>query len=205
MGGAFGLACFRGVSVCARSDPPSTSDGPRNDNAACAGRGSADGRGRSGHLGGVEPRWPAHRLGVVRQDGADMERRRLGRAPRAPIRGHDEGVNGVAWSPDAPDGKRLAYEAGGPRLRYTARDGGDPLRTVARGNVKLSAPTSVVTLPVLPTELPAALVRLFSGKQYLSDAFYQFLNPDPPTNGQGWRSTSRTGGSPTTTPRRRWR
>jgi hypothetical protein len=70
-------------------------------------------------------------------------------------------------------------------LRYTARDGGEPLRTAARSKLQLGGAPAPGTPPALPTkEAPLALARLFSAKQDFSGGFERFLDPDPTTNGQ---------------------
>jgi hypothetical protein len=72
-------------------------------------------------------------------------------------------------------------------LRYTARDGGDPLRVSARNNLQLGqGPALPGSQPAIPmAEKPLTpLIRLFSAKRDYADALYRFLNPEPSANGQ---------------------
>jgi hypothetical protein len=64
-------------------------------------------------------------------------------------------------------------------IRYTARDGGEGLRTAARTALGLNqVPTPTLPPPPLPTR------RLFSASQDFSDELFRFLNPAVATNPQ---------------------
>lgn len=68
-------------------------------------------------------------------------------------------------------------------LRYTARDGGEAMKSLARQALKLA----YTAPPQAPQTLsPPVATRLFIASQDFSDEFYRFLNPDPSQTGQSF-------------------